>query len=136
MYFASSMNGSPFGNAQKLGSGTWPLHGCPMDGGSLAIDAQGKILTVWRRDRFIYSATLGGDEKQLGAGAQPVIAMGSNGPLIAWQTKNSIMYSSSSQTFSPLKGMYPALAASSNGAGPVVLVCESPAGIASVILSQ
>ena len=33
----SSDGGKTFATAQKLGSGTWKLNGCPMDGGSIAV---------------------------------------------------------------------------------------------------
>src|SRR5260370_1332262 len=43
MYVAHSKDGGvSFGRARKLGEGSWELNACPMDGGGLAIDAQGK----------------------------------------------------------------------------------------------
>ena len=38
-YLVESRDGGrSFAAARKLGSGTWPLNGCPMDGGGLAIE--------------------------------------------------------------------------------------------------
>src|SRR5215217_5840310 len=37
----SSNGGSTFGHAQKLGSQSWALNGCPMDGGGLVINKNG-----------------------------------------------------------------------------------------------
>ena len=64
----SGDNGNSFGHAQKLGTGSWRLNGCPMDGGGLAISDRGVVQTVWRRRNKIYSATSGSDEIELGEG--------------------------------------------------------------------
>ncbi len=55
----SSDGGKHFAQAQKLGNGSWKLNGCPMDGGGLAINKDGQIQTVWRRESKIYSAEPG-----------------------------------------------------------------------------
>ncbi len=53
----SSDNGKTFGQAQKLGSGSWKLDGCPMDGGGIAINKNKTPETVWRRqEKFIQSS--------------------------------------------------------------------------------
>lgn len=74
---------SPPGEATKLGSGTWKLDACPMDGGALALAADGRMLTVWRRDTQVFSATDGSAETLIGAGEQPWIA----GSTIVWLEK-------------------------------------------------
>ncbi len=57
LYLTTSVNnGQTFSEAQKLGKGTWPLKGCPMDGGGIAIDSKKEIHTVWQRDGQIYYA--------------------------------------------------------------------------------
>lgn len=44
MYAAMSDDyGKTFAPAQKLGSGTWKLNGCPMDGGAITFDADGRL---------------------------------------------------------------------------------------------
>ncbi len=58
----SGDGGNTFGQAQKLGNGNWKLDGCPMDGGGLAVDKNGLIQTVWRREGKIFSATPGSTE--------------------------------------------------------------------------
>src|ERR1700694_457901 len=45
----SSDGGQTFGKAQKLGTGSWALKGCPMDGGGLVVDKDGNPQTVWNR---------------------------------------------------------------------------------------
>lgn len=55
LYLMTSDNmGISFNSAKKLGLGTWKLNGCPMDGGSVNIDAAGMIHTVWQRAGNIY----------------------------------------------------------------------------------
>jgi hypothetical protein len=54
MYVATSSDGGKsFGKASKLGSGTWPLNACPMDGGSIAALGE-QFTTVWRREKSVY----------------------------------------------------------------------------------
>jgi hypothetical protein len=64
----SSNGGESFGKAEKLGRGSWKLDGCPMDGGGLAIAANGIAQTVWRRQNKIYSAQVNAEEKEIGEG--------------------------------------------------------------------
>ena len=64
----SADEGATFGKEQKLGYGSWPLKGCPMDGGGLAIHKNGNIQTVWRRETTIYTTAPGKEEIQLGEG--------------------------------------------------------------------
>lgn len=88
MYIMSSMdNGKSFTSAEKLGSGTWPLDACPMDGGMLAATAKGTIETAWRRDDKVYLATNSPTpEVLLGRGQQPWVAGTSKGPIVVWTT--------------------------------------------------
>ncbi len=80
-----------FGEARKLGKGTWKLMMCPMDGGGCAF---GKgLATVWRRDRMIL-ATLGNDseERPLGAGKDPAVAALASGEVLAvWTDKDAVV---------------------------------------------
>src|SRR5262249_28014648 len=66
MYLARSRDGVTFSKPEKLGTGTWKLNACPMDGGGLAA-ASGKILTAWRRDGAVFIAEPGQPERQAGA---------------------------------------------------------------------
>jgi hypothetical protein len=69
LYLIKSNNGgNSFGEAQKLGTGTWRLDGCPMDGGGLALAKSGTPQTVWRRQNKIYAATISAQEKEIGEG--------------------------------------------------------------------
>jgi hypothetical protein len=82
----SSNNGQTFTEAQKLGNGTWPLKGCPMDGGGLVIDSKNEIHTVWQRDGQIYYAKPGQQEEKIGEGRH----VGMNGNLATWESGSDL----------------------------------------------
>jgi hypothetical protein len=64
----SSDKGKNFSDAIKLGLGTWPLKGCPMDGGGLTVDAQDNIHTAWQREGIVYYSQPGKPEVKIGEG--------------------------------------------------------------------
>ena len=79
----SDDRGLTFSQPTKLGTGTWKLEACPMDGG--AIDVGGGFLrTIWRRESSIFRAELSGSERKLGDGEQPTIVVGGDGEYAAW----------------------------------------------------
>jgi hypothetical protein len=84
----STDGGNRFGKAQKLGTGSWKLDGCPMDGGGLAIAADGVAQTVWRRQNKIYAATPGTVEKEIGEGKGCAIEIVNGKNIYAWTDAN------------------------------------------------
>jgi photosystem II stability/assembly factor-like uncharacterized protein len=91
MYLASSQDGGKtFTTAEKLGSGTWKLDACPMDGGGVAITAQGKVMTAWRRGTDVYLAPRGGAETLIHEGKDPSIAANPEGVYIAWTAADGV----------------------------------------------
>ena len=69
LYIASSLDGGKtFSDIQKLGSGTWKLDGCPMDGGGVCFDYQGSICTVWQREGHVFFCRSGEMEMDTGEG--------------------------------------------------------------------
>ncbi|HEX8059369.1 MAG TPA: hypothetical protein VF473_00470 [Cyclobacteriaceae bacterium] len=69
LYLGTSTDkGQTFATPEKLGTGTWKLNACPMDGGALAIDSKNNIHTVWQRDGQIFSAMPGQPETMIGKG--------------------------------------------------------------------
>jgi len=85
MYVAWSKDGgTTFAQAQKQGSGTWPLNACPMDGGDVAMGPGGKIWSAWRRDGSVFVAAPNGTEKLIAKGKDPAFALGKRGPVVAW----------------------------------------------------
>lgn len=91
LYLARSVNGGrTFAPAEKLGSGTWKLNACPMDGGGLAFDAAGAINTTWRRGTSIYCAKPGEKETELAEGRDCSINTSGSQTLVAMTTKEGI----------------------------------------------
>jgi len=87
MFVARSDDGGvTFGEARKLGRGTWALNACPMDGGAIAV-VGGTLTSAWRRDRTVYLVdSIEAAERPLGTGEQPWLATTSQGPYVAWVT--------------------------------------------------
>jgi hypothetical protein len=91
LYLAESTDGGrTFGEAQKLGGGTWRLNACPMDGGSLALDNSGKVVSAWRRGNEVFVAPAGGIETSLGIGKDAAMAVGRDGVYAGWTNSNGV----------------------------------------------
>lgn len=88
----SSNNDATFGQAQKLGQGSWKLNGCPMDGGGLAIDENGAIQTVWKREAKIYAAMPDMPEKEIGEGRGCTIETVNNKNVYAWTESSEVIF--------------------------------------------
>lgn len=88
LYLVTSANaGQKFSEAQKLGKGTWPLKGCPMDGGGMSIDSKNNIHTVWQRDGQIFYAQPGQEEEKIGEGRHT----GLTGGFATWESGNNLI---------------------------------------------
>jgi hypothetical protein len=142
MYVASSLDGGKtFGKAIKLGTGTWPLKACPMDGGAIAAAGE-SFATAWRRDKSVYLfANADREERRLGNGEQPWIALTKEGPFVVWLAKRggtALVLSPTSATATKLAdhAADPVIAAGPDGKGPVVVAWESDDGRDSKILCQ
>ena len=85
MYMARSRNGASFSKPEKLGTGTWRLNACPMDGGGIAID-QNRIVTAWRREHEIFLASPGENEVSMGEGVDVALAAAGHGVYGIWST--------------------------------------------------
>lgn len=111
----SSDGGNKFGEAQKLGTGNWKLDGCPMDGGGLAINKDGQLQTVWRREGTIYAAVPGAPEKEIGKGKGSTIASVNGTNVYAWvEDGNVVFIKSNGQKETLGKGSGPVLKAINN----------------------
>jgi hypothetical protein len=89
MYLVRSRDGVSFSQPQKLGTGTWKLNACPMDGGGLAV-FENRIVTAWRRDHEIFLASPGAKEVPLEEGVDVTIAAGQAGAYAVWSTSAGI----------------------------------------------
>jgi hypothetical protein len=143
MYVAqSSDGGKAFGKAARLGTSSWTLNACPMDGGAIATFPNGKLATVWRRDKNVLLAVLNEkQEKQLGPGEQPSVAATVDGLYIVWLTKRGaavqlLMPGRDSPIELAPHANDPVVAAGPGGRGPVVAAWESGHGEHHKILCQ
>jgi len=130
MYLARSGDGLHFGAAQKLGSGTWKLNACPMDGGGLAASGAG-VVTAWRREHSVYVDRPGEAEKEIGQGTDVAIAANARGAYVAWTTAESIEVLAPGESKARAvgsKGQFPAVAAFADGGA--VVAWESDGQIA------
>ena len=93
LYLCESGNiGLKFSAAQKLGSGTWKLNGCPMDGGSLIYDGTNTISTTWRRKDMIYYCLLGKSEIEVAKGRDCSISQNKGTILISYTQNGNVLY--------------------------------------------
>jgi hypothetical protein len=144
LYAVTSRDGGKtFGKAQKLGSGTWSLDHCPMDGGCLAAKEEGRMASVWRRDRQVFATGLhtGRQEELLGEGEQPWAASTPDGIYAIWVTRRrGDLWLLAPNERAPRKladsASDPVLAAPPSGRGPVVALWESEASGHTEIVAQ
>lgn len=90
-YTKSSDNGVSFSQPQKLGSGTWKINGCPMDGGSLASIGKNELMTVWQREGSIFTANSDLNEFIIGQGNSPSIVKNKESYSLVYTYGNEIM---------------------------------------------
>jgi hypothetical protein len=92
MYMAASADGgNSFGPPRKLGNGSWPLKGCPMDGGGISI-GNGTVQTVWNREGKIYASMPGQPEQEIGAGKNCTIETVNGKKIYAWVENGDVVY--------------------------------------------
>ncbi len=129
LYLSTSDNaGTGFKSAQKLGTGTWKLEGCPMDGGSLAFSPSGEWLAAWRREGTVFASSSAVPEKMLAAdAAQPVVGYAGPVPLVFWESGGALILQRGTEP--PVRFAESASAAAvTSGPDAAVVVWESNAG--------
>lgn len=87
----SEDEGINFGQAKKLGLGTWQINGCPVDGGGMAIDEKGKVMTAWKRATEIFVCQPDKPEQKAGMGRMCKIANTAKGDYLIWQSEGEII---------------------------------------------
>jgi len=131
MYLVRSDDGGKtFGAAAKLGAGTWKLNACPMDGGALQVAADGKPLTIWRREGEVFLSAGPNLERRIGAGRHPILATTPRGPALAWTEGKQLKVVAPAQKAAATiesDAAYPSMVALSSGA--VVLAWEQGGAI-------
>jgi hypothetical protein len=117
MYLARSSDGMTFSKPEKLGTGTWQLNACPMDGGGLVI-SQNRIVTAWRRDHEIFLASPGEQEVGIAEGVDVAITAAPDGVYAVWSTPAGVRAllpeEKASIALAP-KGKFPNIVALPNG---------------------
>jgi len=92
LYFTKSTDGGKtFTTAEKLGTGTWKINGCPMDGGDLMIDKKGVLKTVWQRKGELFASNSNDSEQKIGKGKSPSIASNKERNYIVFSKGNDII---------------------------------------------
>ena len=131
--------GQTFAPAEKLGTGTWKLNACPMDGGGITFPRgePGKPFTIWRRDATLNLARPGAPEEALGEGRDAAVAATPRGPVIAWQSKAGLVVRRPGETARVLdaKGSAASAAAAPDGRFTVI-VWESGSKDAPVLKAE
>ena len=126
LYLASSRTGEHFSTPQKLGTGTWVLNACPMDGGGLAA-APGKILTAWRRDGNVYLAEPDRPERHVGQGKDVALALSGDRTYVSWVVTSGVeLWIDGSTVLLSPRGTSPALCSVPGG---VLAAWEDDGGI-------
>ena len=87
----SNDNGKTFGNAQKLGNGSWALKACPMDGGGITVDND-VVNTVWNRDGKIYADSPGNPEVKIGEGRSCTVTSLNGKKAYAWIENKQVIF--------------------------------------------
>jgi len=82
--------GRSFQEARKLGTGTWKLNGCPMDGGGVFIDRTGTVHTVWQREGTVYYCKPGETETVVDKGRTCSIAGTAENAIITMEKKDTL----------------------------------------------
>jgi hypothetical protein len=75
--------------ATKLGTGSWRINACPMDGGGLAHSGH-KTVTAWRRDDTVFLDEPGQPEIALGKGQDVSLALTRRGPYVIWTAPSGV----------------------------------------------
>lgn len=122
--------------ATKLGSATWKIEMCPMDGGSVRA-AGDDVLAVWRSDATVFAASPRALERvvELGNGMQPVVAIGleahavwserRGGKLFARELGRELALSPEPRELAPSATCAVVASSPTRGKGPVVVAWET-----------
>lgn len=128
MWHGVSKDGGKTFFSHVVGQGTWKLNACPMDGGGLAIKADGSVVTSWRRESQIFYTNGPKFEAPGWAGKDSALALDKDGhPVIAWtEGMKVVAFDGTKRDLAP-HGAFPSLAASG---GVVLAAWEQSSGIA------
>ena len=127
----STDEGKTFPAAEKLGTGTWLLNGCPMDGGSLA-----GSYSTWRRGGAVYFTDNQSGEHLLADGRQPIVVVKNDAPYFVWQEGSRLMMNKGT-VVKPIvlaeSGAYPVMATGTKDLGPIVVWESATNGVQTIL---
>ena len=141
MYLTHSEDGGKtFVPAQKLGTGTWALNACPMDGGAIAINANGAVTTFWRRDRSLYTCVPGQAERLIGTGEQGWVASGMKADCRVWLERHggNLMMENSGQNTVVLaaNAIDPVVVSTPDGKSAIIVWQTNGDGVSSILSTR
>ena len=130
-----------FSPATKLGTGTWLLQACPMDGGSVFTSGD-TFTTIWQRAGSVFLAQPGSPEIPLGPGTQPVAATLGSATHIFFQRGPDLIATRLSASVAPTppaphaqQARFPSLLALPDGRAILLAYEQGPAkGAVSVVV--
>jgi BNR repeat-like domain len=125
----SEDGGQSFGPGRKVGTGSWKLEACPMDGGGLAVDDSGHVATAWRREGTVYTTEGDRPEAALATGRNPTIVATRPGTTTAWTDDGRVRVRgpASAETRVLGEGAFPVLALLPDGSS--LIAWEGKAGL-------
>ena len=86
----SADGGGTFSEARKLGSGSWKLAACPMDGGQIVVTDDRTPQTIWRRDKAVMMTDVTGEKMLSLRGSQPAGAWVNGTACWLWQQDGAL----------------------------------------------
>lgn len=116
IYLTQSRDWTTFSPASKLGSGTWKLNACPMDGGGLASTSTG-LVTAWRREKSLFLNRPGEKEVEIGQGTDIAISPAQSGIYAIWASPEGVRVLAPGKRvpYEMEKGAFPSIAALPGG---------------------
>ncbi len=100
----STDNGKTFSEPEKLGTGTWKIDGCPMDGGGITYNENSGFVSVWQREGEVFSSKNQFDENQIGYGRSPFISSHKNRIEVVYTSGENIIATRLNDSFSKTIG--------------------------------
>lgn len=114
----SDDGGETFSIPEKLGSGTWKINGCPMDGGDLTVDKNRKLTTIWKREGDVFMSNSSEWEEKISSGKSPSISSNDQNTYIGFSQGEDIISFTTNNSVTNKIGI---------GSSPKVLALENGA---------
>jgi BNR repeat-like domain len=116
MYTIQMKDSQVVSKPAKVGSGTWTINACPMDGGGL-LYAGGQFSSAWRRGEDVFLSTPDKPETKIGEGVDIALAESAGRSFVAWQKagKVEVWTAGKTETLAERGGGFPALVGLSGG---------------------